>query len=54
MTWQQLYDALTPEQRQTDVTVYQYSADEYYPTFGLKFAEFDDVLDAGHPYITVQ
>jgi hypothetical protein len=55
MTCQELYDNLTPEQRQTDVTVYRYNADEFYPVQGLLFASpYNDVLDLDHPYITIQ
>lgn len=51
MTWQELYDALTPEQRQTDITI-AVDDDVYGGT--LDFAGPDDeVLDPNHPYLWV-
>jgi hypothetical protein len=54
MTWQELYDNLTPEQRQTDVTVYLAWDDEYYPITGIGVTgDYTDVLDPFHPYVVV-
>lgn len=60
MTWNELIEKLnkmTPEQRNTDVTVYVSSEDEFYPLAStdkpLYTAEDDDVLDKGHPFLII-
>ena len=54
MTWNELYDALTPEQRETDVTVYLTWDDEFYPITAVGVTgDYVDVLDPFHPYIVV-
>jgi hypothetical protein len=55
MTWNELYASLTPEQRETDVTVYLSWDDEYYPITGVgETGDYTDVLDPFHPYIIVE
>lgn len=47
--------AMTPEQQNSDVTVFVRGVDEFYPSHELKFADpkNNDVLDTGHPYLLV-
>jgi hypothetical protein len=58
MTWEQLakeIELLTPEQRNTDVTVFVRGVDEFYPvTDRLLIAPPEEqILDPNHPYIQV-
>lgn len=57
MTWNDLrkqIEALTPEQLNTDVTVYNPADTEFYPVINqLKVNKNFDVLDEDHPFIVV-
>jgi hypothetical protein len=58
MNWKQLAEEiklLTPEQQETDVTVFVRGVDEFYPVSNrlLITPPEDDVLDKNHPYIQV-
>jgi len=54
MTWQELHDNLTPEQRETDVTIFDSTVIEYYTPFGFSFSTETDILDSGHPYLVIR
>mgnify|MGYP006435272301 CR=1 FL=1 len=59
MTYLELANELanmTPEQLNTDITVYVSGVDEYYSVvndYPLVFSDTDDVLDANHPYFVI-
>jgi hypothetical protein len=56
MTYEELAEAISkmsPEQRQSNVTVYVASSDEYYPVNKVDFSPEDDVLDQNHPFLPV-
>ena len=44
---------LTDEQLDCHVSVYQGEYDEYFPADDVDVSEGSDVLDDGHPYITL-
>lgn len=53
MTYRELRDklnTLSDEQLNQDVTVVD-PYNEFIPIWGVKFAEADDVLDLGHPFL---
>lgn len=53
MTCQELYDSLTPEQRQTDLVVFDPYVKDYFPC-QLRFTpDMDDVLDENSPYLVI-
>lgn len=45
--------ALEQEQQDTDVTVRINQSGEYFPAFGFAITEETDILDTGHPFLTV-
>lgn len=54
MNWNQLIEKIlkmTPEQRQTDVTVHDVDSDEYYKVDDLNITNDTGVLDDGHPVL---
>lgn len=54
MNWNDLVkwiEKLSPEQRQTNVTVHVHHMDEFYAIFGATTAIDGDVLDKDHPYL---
>lgn len=58
MTWQDLaklvYDKMSDEQRNTDVTVHCTIADEWFKVDGdLEITQHDDVLHKGHPFLEI-
>ncbi len=58
MTWsdlQNLINKLSPEQRETDVTIYFPREDRFFPMFRFYINQGEappDVLDAEHPYLS--
>ena len=57
MTWEELakkINQLSPEAKQTDVTIYLSTSLEYVPAcdFNVK-PKLNDVLDAGHPFLVI-
>jgi hypothetical protein len=44
---------MTREQRKSDVTVFDANEGEYYPCSAIGVEEETDVLDKGHPYLTI-
>tara|TARA_Y100000310_G_scaffold77855_1_gene74417 strand:- start:601 stop:807 length:207 start_codon:yes stop_codon:yes gene_type:complete len=59
MTWRELHGAILkravdePEFMDDNVTVYDAADGEYYPADTIEFEEADDVLNAGHMFISV-
>ena len=54
MTWRELCCLILDEQKDTDVTVYDKVADEYFRIEHLDFEVRTDVLDKGHPFIVLE
>jgi hypothetical protein len=47
-------EAMTEEQRNSDVTIYLQATDEYIPVNGIEIATMNTmVLDEGHPFLTI-
>ncbi len=59
MTWQELRCVINEKERSDSdfkhecVTVYDAELGEYYPADTIEFTESDDVLDAGHMFISI-
>jgi hypothetical protein len=59
MTWEELSEIidvrslLCPSSLQDSVTVYDAAEGEYYPADTIAFEEADDVLDAGHMFLSI-
>jgi hypothetical protein len=59
MTWRELHNVMLgkafvePEFMNENVTVYDAADGEYYPADTIEFEEADDVLNAGHMFISV-
>jgi hypothetical protein len=56
MTYRELLDrleGLSDDELDSDVTVYDYEMDEYFPSTDLTFS-VDDVLDDGHPILLIK
>jgi len=55
MTWKelvQLVDNMSEEQKNTDVTFFD-NRNEFFGVQSLEFTgDFDDILDANHPFLT--
>lgn len=57
MTWKQLAEKignLTDSQKNTDVTVYLEKTDEYLAVNHYMEVAEQDVLDSGHPYLSIE
>jgi hypothetical protein len=57
MTYKQLFEylkTLDREQMQMDVSIYDPTVDEYYPTVGFGITNETDVLDENHPFIILK
>ena len=55
MNWNDLIkwiESLTPEQRETNVSVYDATNDETYPVTDFDITVISDTLDSDHPIIT--
>lgn len=52
----QMIETFTPEQQNMEVTVYDERMDEYFPAeeFLISDESFNDCLDNGHPYLTIE
>jgi hypothetical protein len=44
---------MTREKRKSDVTVFDANDGEYHPCSAIRVEEETDVLDKGHPYLTI-
>lgn len=59
MTWRELHNVILkkalkqPDVMEDNVTVYDAADGEYYPADTIEFEEADDVLNAGHMFISV-
>lgn len=57
MTYQQLFEylqTLDQNQMQMDVSIYDPTVDEFYPTAGFGITNESVVLDEDHPYIILK
>lgn len=52
----QMIETFTPERQNMEVTIYDERMDEYFPAeeFLIFDESFDDRLDNGHPYLTIE
>lgn len=52
----QMIESLSPEQQNMDVTVYDWNLETYFPAeeFLISDESFNDCLDNGHPYLTIE
>lgn len=52
----QMIESLSPEQQNMDVTVYDWNLEQYFPAeeFLISDESFNDCLDNGHPYLTIE
>ncbi len=48
-----LLGCLNDEQLDSEVTIFDSAEDEFFPAGGFHVQPCDDVLDEGHPYITL-
>ena len=57
MNWGELAhhikEGMTREQRKSDVTVFDANDGEYHPCSSILVEEETDVLDKGHPFLTI-
>jgi len=59
MSWRELHNVILekayaePDFMNETVTVYDVAEGEYYPADTIEFMEADEVLDAGHMFISV-
>jgi hypothetical protein len=44
---------MTREQRKSDVTIFDSNDGEYHPCSAIRVEEETDVLDKGHPYLSI-
>lgn len=54
MNWLELKEkikSMTPEQQNTNVTLYDYNDEEFCALEKVEFAKETDVLDKDHPYL---
>lgn len=51
-----MIESLSPEQQNMDVTVYDWNLEQYFPAeeFLISDESFNDCLDNGHPYLTIE
>jgi hypothetical protein len=51
-----MIESLSPEQQNMDVTVYDWNLETYFPAeeFLISDESFNDCLDNGHPYLTIE